>query len=459
MRLQHITIENMAGITQLDWDLPAVGLITGGNGEGKSSFIRVINYAFGRRPDGTTSISHSPAMLHGNATDGKATITFDDGSKLMVTITQKKGTARYIMPKGGDKWLKATEEINALANAIGYDPMLFRTFDTTKRIETLLRLNPDATATKEELIAAIEGSGIPAARYFIKGAERIPLEILGNAYADIYEARKEVNAAGRQSEAHAKELEAALPPATLGGSWKEQAETLRLAKEDLERGMAAFRDEVGRELQAAKDRLARKLADDIRALEENNAKELEAARATANLKVAAKQADVAPRRDELIAKIAEAEQNMALTAQAEGSRLAAARASEAATAKRKESNLMTGALEKLADLKRTVAGRLKIKGITIAAPKEGLPVDICRQEGDALVPFSVWNETSQILFCLKIAVLAHGQCGLVCVDSIDGVKGVNLERMIAACKTFAEKEGLQFLLGTATDGPLAVKEV
>jgi hypothetical protein len=102
-------------------------------------------------------------------------------------------------------------------------------------------------------------------------------------------------------------------------------------------------------------------------------------------------------------------------------------------------------------LKASVGSRMKIKGWTIASPREGQPVDICREEDGALIPFSRWNDADVDQACLRIAVLYRGPFGLVCVDNMGNWNAGRRESVIKTCKKYAVSEKMQFLLGLATE--------
>jgi hypothetical protein len=468
MRLSHISITNLASFATFEATLPAVALIQGVNGAGKSSLKAVICYAFGRRAEGTRSVEHDPRMLL-KGDKGEATITFDDGSQLRILVTPDS-TTRMTKPKDGKRWSRTTAEIDNLANAIGYDPILFKSFSEQKRVETLLRIMP-IKVTAEEINEAIGDLGVAY-------PQEPSLEAINAYYDDIYRLRTTENVAADTQKKHAEELEMALPsmPEANGPS----AAELRSEKEALDAGLRTFIDTVARTFRAydaeEKDKhTARAAAIDadinarIALLEKERGVRreeslgeythlVEAARAEGQAAANAKRAEVLPEQERLTAAIAEAETHAKVIAQAEGGRqsLDIARRSEAHH--REESGKMSAALDRLKALKAVVASRLPIPGITIAAPKSGLPVDICREEGGVLVPFSVWNDTSKVLFCLRVAVLSHGECGLVCVDSIDGVDPDTRDRLILSCQRYAKDSGLQFLLAEATTGPLRVTE-
>jgi hypothetical protein len=453
MRLQSISISNLAAFEEFSAALPPVALVQGKNGLGKTSLQAIIKYAFGRRADGSRAVEHDPLMLHGAAEKGEATLVLDDGTHHKVVVTPTT-TARFTKPKDGTKWSKSPAEIDALVNALSYDPMQFKTFPTARRVETLLKINPSAVAQQAEVAEALQGvATVPP-----PPSGRFGLEELNTVYSKIEEARRDENRRADTLEKHAAELEAALPPPA-EEPWGERAAKLRKEAGDLKADFDAGVKLVGDLFNSVKDNLAAELDTLIAKARKEHAEKLDAARAEANAAVAQKRAEFTPKFQALESEITVAEERARATAAAEGTREAATRASKEAKEKRDRSRAMTGALERLVALKGTVAGRLNIKGITIAAPREGEPVDICREEKGALVPFSKWNETSHILFCLRIAVLTHGQCGIVCIDSIDAIDPDVRAQLEKTCRKYAKEEGMQFILGEATGGPLRVKEL
>lgn len=73
MRLTHLAIRNIGHLADFDADIPAVCLITGANGVGKSTVLEALMYAAGRRVGaaGMKSINHDPTMLRGDAKQGE----------------------------------------------------------------------------------------------------------------------------------------------------------------------------------------------------------------------------------------------------------------------------------------------------------------------------------------------------------------------------------------------------
>ena len=122
---------------------------------------------------------------------------------------------------------------------------------------------------------------------------------------------------------------------------------------------------------------------------------------------------------------------------------------------------MNEALQRLNALKTTVASRMKIKGIQILSPKPGMEPAICREEGGAWIPFSVWNTESQLIFQLRLTVMSHGKCGLVTIDSIADLNAAKQELLIKTARKFAKEEDMQFIMGRPDEPgmPLRIVDV
>jgi DNA repair exonuclease SbcCD ATPase subunit len=450
MRLTRIEITNLAAFPSFAADLPCVAIISGRNGLGKSSLLNVIKYAFGRRALSSgkaRGVEHDPRLLHGDAEKGEATITFDDGSQLRVTVT-KDSTERMVKSKDSKRWLKSSQEIDAIANALSYDPLQFKAMAEKERVETLLRIMT-VTITQEELSAAVNGViAVPTSP---------TLETINALHANIYALRADANRETDTLTKHATELERALPAeAPNNGNWAKEVERLTAQKDRLDAAQQQKIQVIGKTLEEFKAECAKVYQ---RAVEEAQAKrdaDIEAARGEANKQAAVIKQEFATMRDGIVSELATAQERDRAGQQSEGTRLAVKQAKDKAQEAKAVSEKLTAALNRLAALKGTVAARLPIKGITIASAKPGLPVDICRIEDAALVPFSVWNDADKDTFCLRVAVLSRGPCGLVCIDSIADFDPERKKSLRAACEKYAKTEGLQFLLGLATGGPLKV---
>ncbi len=476
MRLTSISITDLAGFAgTVNFPLHAVSIIEGNHGTGKSSLLDVLSYAFGRRPlseTGSRSVDHDAAMINGSKERGEAIIIFDDASSLRVLVTADS-TTRQIKSPGAKKWDRATPQfIDSLVNALSYDPFSLKALTEKQRIEALLLASP-VTVTAEEITTALGGVITP-------GNVRPDIEAIDQLSDHIRELRRTRNVAADTQRKHAQQLKEALPPSSQDDvDWQKQAHDKRNEREALTIDLAAVKKRIGdtfraheqeqKELHQNTVALAKTVYDDgVEALRKiyNTAveeslkisnQEIESARTAANQAVRDKQAEIQPRYDALTTEIATAEERALATAQVTGTRAAVESAEKEALTHQTESYKMTDALTRLAELKTTVAGRLKIPKITIAAPKEGQPIDICREEKGSLVPFSRWNEADKDMFCMRMAVLMHGACGVVFVDEIGHLTEERKKALMATARKYAV-DGMQFIFSQAAETELTVRE-
>jgi multidrug efflux pump subunit AcrA (membrane-fusion protein) len=149
-------------------------------------------------------------------------------------------------------------------------------------------------------------------------------------------------------------------------------------------------------------------------------------------------------------ELATAQERSRAGASAEGTRKAAEAAQEQALRKKSASEQLTAALDRLTTLRESLASRLPIKGLIINNGQ------ICRMEDGKLVPFSRWNTASQMTFCLRVAVISHGDAGFILCDQAEHFSQQNRRALLETAQKYAENEGLQLVLASVSEGPLAV---
>jgi DNA repair exonuclease SbcCD ATPase subunit len=484
MRIKSINITNLAAFPVFATELHGVTLVTGKHGAGKSSLERVIMYGLGRRPladKGGKSVRHDPGILHGNTEKGELLIAFSDDSsaeyfrcRVDIDSTERKEKMR-----GARKWEDAGEFLDDITSALSYDPMAFKDLSEKERLEAFLKVAA-VEIGKEEFILAV-GGAIPT-----DIPERPSLEDVNGIQETIFKARTVENQNADRLAKHATELEAAIPPAPIGAlpadtstlradletlNNSEQEEILRIGRE-----LAKKREDISLTRQHKDNAVSEEIDKKITALREKiaalnaeisdlnisrqqrkgtNASEAEvsiqSARDSANAEATEIKAANVPFRADLTARIATAEERERNSVVAETTRKNAEAARAGSEAHKLRSKAMSEALDRLTALKATVASRMAVKGVTIAAPREGLPVDICREEKGSLIPFSRWNDADKDAFALRMAILNKRQCGLVCVDNMGNFSPARREQVIQRCRELAAAENMQFLLGVATD--------
>ena len=465
MRISHLSISNFKGIETLAVTLPPVALITGDNGAGKSSLLGSISYAY--------DSGHDPDVIRTGSEAAEVTITHDDGSQVRVRASRKSNeTTRGYKAPGAARFVWNRKEIDRIARAVSYDPLAFLEKTEKEQLATILDIMP-IKVEESELKAAI-GEASPEATAAQARPDANGLDTIRAIEKAIYDARRDRNVAADTQEKHAAQLEAAIGPAAPDGQkWDGEAARLRSEIQALQSDMDRQIKELGSELQALRDREAttertesdaaekeytdavaaaeRRRADRKAAAKKKSTDAVEHGRTIANAEAGKIKAEIGPKVEALAVQCATAEERARAEIRSDATRKDAAVARQHAAADRDRSKVLTAALERLGALRELVGSRLKIKGIRI---EDGRILDI---KG---VPFPSWNEEAQIIFALKIAVMAHADCGFIVVDKSNGVVGMKWEGVLRTAKKYAETEGIQFVIARAEPGKaLTVEEV
>jgi len=461
MRLKSIAITNMAGFAKFSADLPAIALVQGGNEQGKTSFLDCIKYCFGR--------GHDPAMIHGTADFGEVLVTFDTGAQVKArAVRESNTTTRSYKAPGATRFLVGRAEIDAMTNAVSYDALEFMRLEPKGQVETLLRVMP-MEVKPEELKAAL---GEMAGLVEVQPAGTSGMVVVDAAHKNIYDQRREVNGQADLQAKHAVALESALPPpAPEGTDWEAETKRLRaeVARIDTQESTAlaqlrteldATKETANQAYRVAVAKIDEDINAEIRELERKRTARTEgaaddektvvgAARKTANEAAATAGESCKPRRDRATAELATATERARAQQQATGTRLAVEKARAEVAVLKSKSDAMTAALDRLQALKETVAARIPLNGITFP---NGLLADA---KG---VPFARWNDATKMTFCLKLAVLAHGEAGFICLDGAQQFDPEHRKALYTAAKKYADEKGLQFVIATVTQGPLQITQ-
>ena len=459
MRLQHVTITDMAGFAGVhEFDLPAICLITGKNGRGKSSLLDCLRYCF--------DSGHDEDMIHSTAECGEIIVLLDDGGAVRARAARadNKTTRDWRLP-GARKWNINRSFIDKISAAISYNAASFLDLPERKQIETLLAMMPikvDTSEVTEAIGSAAALVKLPVLPPTVNGLELVDL-----SYDCIYDQRRELNVSADTQEKHASELERALPPpAPDGEQWNDQVQALQSqikALEDQERSdlneltvmFRAVKDDQAEKCSKAEADINEGINAKIRELELNRADMLgtvrkdrdgyiEEARQIGVSEAARIRGENVPQREQLTVELATAEERARQHERTEGTREAAIVARREATDKKANSEILTESLTRLKDLRLKVAERLPIKNIRI---QDGRLYNLEK------VAFKRWNTVQQLVFCLKIAVIAHREAGFVCIDNFEHFDTQMRDAALAACRKYAEDEGMQFILCAVSDEP------
>lgn len=440
MPITRIQITNMATFTAIDYALPMVCLIQGGNGVGKTGLLDCIR-CLGES-------GHDPDILHGNAAEGETIVTMDDGAQLRVRVTRAE-TWRGWKPKDGKRWIKGREEIDKVYRAIAYDPMKFLELTPKQQAETLASLSP-VQATEEEIRAAVGDAEAEAAAVRVREGMS-SLELINAVSKTIYDARTAYNTGADTQGKHASQLEQSLPPATLDGvGWEEKAEQLAREMNAIEATIQDKKDAAQKHYIAACAEVDKEINAEIAALEEKRAERKNDIRTDIAAGVEAVRSANKPTIDRLNVDLGIAQERARAQQQADGTRAAADAARREATQKRARSKTLTEALDRLQALKLRLVAKFPIKGAMIEDGK------IVREQDGGVVPLKKWNTADQYVLALKIGMMIGG--GFVLLDGAECFDKPHREALLKACNKYAE-EGVQFVISSVdpAGGPLVVE--
>ena len=460
-RLSHISITNMRRFESYEADLPVICLLQGKNGEGKTTIKEAITYTFGR--------GHLPDIVKVGADAGECILTLDDGSQVKCRASLETGTTtRSYKAAGSKRFVPGRAEIDAMANAIGYDPFSLMDLDSRALLDRILEIAPLSMAP-EEIEAAVGDAKEYAARADLRPGMN-PLDIIRVTGKVIYDARRDINSAATSQEKYVGELEKAIGGSAEEKDWGSEVAALRGEKETIEKAQVSEVNRIGQQL--AKDKEAAtdvwrgavevvdaEINEKVKALEaERNAhyeklrsmrdNTVEQLRVNANTEANAIRSKNADALTKLTADIATAEEKANASARAIGTRQAIDIAKTEAATKRATSESLTAALDRLKGLRDKLAKQLKIPGVTF-----GEDGRVNNPEG---VPFDSWNTAAQMTFCLRVAVMAHGPAGFICLDGVERFDKDKRHALMAAAQKYAETEKLQFIISRVDDGPLKI---
>ena len=465
MPIKHLTINNVGPFAgEHHFDLPAVAIIQGGNGVGKTGLTEAINY-IGER-------GHDPDMIHGNAEIGEVTVTMADGYQMRARITRDE-TQRAWKPPEGRKWIVNRSYIDEICVALAYDPMRFLDMEPREQSAELLRLAPVPECPEEIQEAAgdtISGLGLTGN----------PLDVIDHLIDPgsgvLYTERTQLNVSADSLEKHAAELQRTLLDVPEEG-WPDhlkQLQSQKTAAEQRQRDeIAAVNAGFQEQKQAAEtersDAYGRANSEYERELKRIEAVRLaareaadavcasavEAARKSGQAAAEAIREKTKVPIETLAASITHAEANAKRESEAAGTRASIDRAKQDAAGKRERWKALDGAITRLRALRLSLAERLPIKGVMV---RDGR---IVREQDGGFIPLKKWNTADQRKLALKIGMMVGQKAGFVVLDHLESFDGTQRASLLATCKKYAEENGIQFILAsvdayTQKPGPMRV---
>lgn len=425
MQIQKISIQNILGIQNLEFEAGKLVEISGPNGSGKTSVLEAIKSVLRGGSDAT--------LLRKGEDKGEAVIVLDDGVQITKTVTAATSST-VVVGADGKKIPKPAETVKALTDMLSVNPVDFLRATKKERVNVLLESLP--------IEIDLARLGIDPASPGHIDTSLHPLVLIEAVRKHIYDDRTGLNRAVKEKRATIAQLAATLPeqpgeaPATPTGLLEQLAELDKAKDAELERintKLATLRAESDAAIAELRRQIESKQA------EFANIERLAGAQRERTL---AKHADdTAGIRQNLAA--VEAAQKQA--AKHEQTRETLVKMDDEATKLQEQADGQTEALEAIDAYKSELLAALPIPGLSVV---DG---EIYRDG----VHFDRLNTAQQVQIAVEIAKLRSGELKVCCVDGLELLDSATF----AEFKTQAVESGLQMFVTRVSDAEFKITSV
>lgn len=437
MQIQKISISNILGIQDLQFEAGQFTSIEGRNGQGKTSVLESIKAVL--------KTGHDATLLRHGEEKGEIVLVLDDGQSILKKVGADSSTTE-IRDANGKKVARPAEALKAITDMLSVNPIDFLNAPKKDRVRVLLEAMPlEVDAEKLSEIAGIEVTAQPGVH---------ALQVISSTHKIVYDERTGTNRAVSEKKSTINQLRNALPEMPEGVEGDEDTLVAKINEATTARDtkLGKIRDKMDGIKTAAQ-----KSIDDLRTKLQADIDKL---KADAQVQVDAIQADVAENQ----AKANTATDATKATWQQTVEPLLAAQAiirnNREAVGKRKqtletieqmESDLelleevaksQTQALADIEQYKSDLLNDLPIPGLEVT---DG---EIMRNG----VHFDRLNTAQQVEIAVEIAKLRAGELGVVCVDGLELLDSAKFE----AFRESAIASGLQLFVTRVGDNDLTI---
>jgi len=422
MRITNISIENIRGIESLEIKPKALTVVSGANGQGKSSVLAAIQTVF----EG----GHDFSLVKKGAKKGVVRMALDEGTVITRTITAKASTLE-VVTKDGDVKKSPAAYVATLAKGFGLDPIRLLTAKPKERGAFLLETSNVSFQPAEILKAT--GEQIDQA---------LNIEGIDKYRKSIYERRTSLNVRKKEAQEAAYSLKSSLPE-DMDRDWIGELTTVESELLDRSNELSRLESEAKQQLAEAEAAIRQEFQDKVRALEIERDDQLrtllvdfQAQKESATQELSSEVAALTGRKSEAKAKADEQKRAKALSEQVE---ISIKRYQDLD----RESEKLTKAIERLDELK---AAKLAEDGI------EGMEI----VDGDIAVggiPFDVLNTATRYQLAFQIAARGAGELPLMICDQAEVFDSQAWEEIKAA----AAESGMQVIMARVEDTELKVE--
>lgn len=419
LKIAHVKISNILGITELEFAPTGFTEIIGANGSGKTSTIEALRAALRG--------GHDATLLRKGADKGEIVLVLDDGTQIKKKVTPDSTDVKILRDER--VLSRPAEVIRAIHDVLSVNPVEFLRAPEKERVNVLMQTMPIdvdmarlRAITKEEPTPGKQG-----------------LDLIEAEKKTLFDERTAVNRAARDKEGTINQLRSTLP---------DEIPDVPPTDAGLIEKLNAFDAERDRELQRIADNLAGIKAgvdDEIAALQAQiEAKKYEFA--AVKDKAAAKESDARAKHaaaraevDAIVRNIEEAQKQHARFEQTKD--LIVKMVSEHEQLKADAQGL-TESIEALEAYKSELLASLPIQGLEVREGK-------VYRHG---IEFDRLNTAQQVEIAVEIAKLRAGELGLICVDGLELLDASAYEAFREQAKT----SGLQMIVSRVGEGALVV---
>lgn len=437
MKINHISIRNILGITELELSPQGFTQISGPNGAGKTSVLEAIKAVL--------SSGHDATLLRNGADKGEIVLVLDDGTELSKTVTPSGSTAA--VRRDGKKQARPAEAIKALTDVLSVNPVDFLLAPKKERVRVLLEAMPlEADAQHLSEISGIQVKPAPGLH---------ALHVIQQVHQQVYDERTGTNRAVREKQATINQLEAAVPPAPAGVDGDEEDLQARI------HNATEARDATLARINTKLTGLQNKAVADIDEIRAETQRRIDEIRAEGQAKADAVKAELAEQERKAAAAREKANGTHTDTVQPLQSQLLVIRNDREAAGRRKQTletieNLRTELATLQADAAKQTDALTAIdqykSDLLAALPIPGLEVrdgEIFRHD----VPFDRLNTAQQVEVAVEVAKLRAADLGVICVDRIECLDSATLE----AFRKSALESQLQMFVTKVSDEGFAIE--
>lgn len=432
VRLAHVSIRNILGITELDFEPGSFTEVSGKNGQGKTSVLEAIKAAL--------SGGHDATLLHNGAEKGEIVLVLSNGTEIVKRISADK--SQSIVRAPGMTAAKPAEAIRALADILAVNPIEFLRSPRKERVNVLLEAMPMRADIQklEELI------GQDIDKYDVEGM--LALDAIATLHKAIYDERTGTNRVLKEKQFTVKTLESSLPAVDESvqqcsiDQLKAQAESIHTERQ------AAYEKLHNDSASAAQSHYEEsdKLRNEIATLEvklQAVESKINTAKTKRNDDWRIIAAEFETKKLAIQNQITAAEQVEKQEALTQQTRDTIKKLEQEVTKLQTEAEDQCAILDNLDGYKGELLASLPIPGLEV---KDG---DIYHNG----IVFDRLNSAQQVAIAVELAKLRSGKLGLICVDGIELLDN----KTYAEFRKQALKSGLQLVVAKVSENPLKIQ--